>query len=82
MGANCEILTGTGFQWKAAENGNVPENAVQVIHISFCCRFTKSLQGGFEADALSGGAPTPLYVARGKVDGVDSIGKVAGMSKS
>ena len=40
------------------------------------------MQGGFEADALSGGAPTPLYVARGKVDGVDSIGKVAGMSKS
>ena len=37
------------------------------------------MQGGFEADALSGGAPTPLYVARGKVDGVDSIGKVAGI---
>ena len=28
--SNCEILTGTGFEWKPAVNGNVPENAVQV----------------------------------------------------
>ena len=28
--SNSEILTGTGFEWKPAENGNVPEKAVQV----------------------------------------------------
>merc|ERR1712212_352480 len=54
-GSGFEILTGEGFQWKAAENGRVPEGAVQAGH---------------EANG------TPLYVARAKVDGVDSIGKV------
>lgn len=54
-GSGYEILTGEGFQWKAAENGRVPQGAVQ---------------GGREANG------TPLYVARAKVDGVDSIGKV------
>ena len=29
-GSGFEILTGEGFQWKAAENGRVPEGAVQV----------------------------------------------------
>merc|ERR1711962_1764698 len=50
-----EILTGEGFEWKAAEGGNVPEWA---------------FQGGHEVDG------TPLYVAVGKINGVDAIGKV------
>ena len=29
-GSGYEILTGEGFQWKAAENGRVPQGAVQV----------------------------------------------------
>jgi len=59
-GSGYEILTGEGFQWKAAENGRVPQGAVQ---------------GGREANG------TPLYVARAKVDGVDSIGKVRHQSQ-
>ena len=33
-------------------------------------------QGGYEVDPLSSSKRTPLYIARGKVDRVDSIGKV------
>ena len=29
-GSDCEILTGEGFLWKAAKDGQVPEGAVQV----------------------------------------------------
>ena len=29
-GSGYDILTGEGFQWKAAENGRVPQGAVQV----------------------------------------------------
>ena len=29
-GSDCELLTGEGFQWKAARDGQVPKGAVQV----------------------------------------------------
>ena len=29
-GSGYELLTGAGFQWKAAEGGKVPQGAVQV----------------------------------------------------
>ena len=63
-------MTGEGFQWKAAENGRVPQGAVQVKLASIVGQMSW-VQGGHEANG------TPLYVARAKVDGVDSIGKVS-----
>ena len=32
-GSGFDILTGEGFQWKAAENGRVPQGAVQVKNL-------------------------------------------------
>ena len=32
-GSGYDILTGEGFQWKAAENGRVPQGAVQVKNL-------------------------------------------------
>ena len=67
----CEILTGHGFQWVPDGNGRVPENAVQVRQKRDQRRELKPLQGGHESNG------NPLFVARGKVDGVDSIGMVS-----